>query len=328
YFDAGLYVQDDWRGRPNFTVSAGLRYESQNNIDDRADFAPRIALAWGIGAKGSTPPKMVLRAGWGIFYDRFTYNSVLTQERLNGLVQQQFIVIHPQFYLPDAPNTAAELEALGSQAAQTVYRRNPDLRTPYLMQTGLTLERQLTKYANLSLTYLNSRGVHQFFTENINAPVCTIFPCDPTNTIANPRPNPNAGNIYQYQSEGIFKQNQFIINTSVRMGAKLSLFGYYTLNYANSDAAGIGSLPSINNNISLDYGRAAFDVRHRVFFGGTMGLPHGFRLSPFLIASSGTPYNVVSGQDVNGDSIFNDRPAFASSNSLPQNVVTTKFGSF
>src|SRR5262249_27176976 len=102
----------------------------------------------------------------------------------------------------------------------------------------------------------------------------------------------------------------------------------YTLNYANSDAAGIGTLPSTNNNISLDYGRAAFDVRHRVFFGGTMGLPHGFRLSPFLIASSGSPFNVVSGQDVNGDSVFNDRPSFASSTSLPQNVVTTKFGTF
>ena len=59
-----------------------------------------------------------------------------------------------------------------------------------------------------------------------------------------------------------------------------------------------------------------------------MGLPYGFRLSPFLIASWGIPYNVVSGQDVNGDSIFNDRPSFASSQSLPANVVNTKFGSF
>src|SRR5262249_28785660 len=152
------------------------------------------------------------------------------------------------FYLPDAPKTLAELEALGTPAAPTVYQPNSNLRTPYLMQTGLTVERQLTKAANLSITYLNSRGVHQFYTENINAPICSAFPCDPSDTVANPRPNPNVGNVYQYQSEGIFKQNQLIVSSNVRMGTKLSLYGYYVLNSANSDTAGIGTLPSSQNN--------------------------------------------------------------------------------
>jgi len=53
-----------------------------------------------------------------------------------------------------------------------------------------------------------------------------------------------------------------------------------------------------------------------------VGLPRNFRLSPFLIAQSGVPFNITTGQDVNGDSIFNDRPAFASPQSLPQNVIT------
>jgi hypothetical protein len=82
------------------------------------------------------------------------------------------------------------------------------------------------------------------------------------------------------------------------------------------------------NNIGLDYGRAGFDIRHRVFFGGTVGLRYGFRISPFLIANSGIPFNVTTGQDLNGDSIFNDRPGFASSKSNPLNVVTNKYGSF
>ncbi len=112
------------------------------------------------------------------------------------------------------------------------------------------------------------------------------------------------------------------------MGTKFSLFGYYTLNYANSDASGAGSFPSTGNDISLDYGRAPFDIRHRVFFGGTMGLPYNFRLSPFLIASSGIPFNITTGKDLNGDSIFNDRPAFATSQSNPQNVIINKYGSF
>ena len=323
YFDAGLHIQDDWRIKPNITLSSGLRYESQNNIGDHADFAPRLGLAWGVDGSGKKSPKTVLRLGFGIFYDRFGYDLVLQQERLNNVTQQQFIVANPQFYLNNTPPPSA-LQQM-SNVAPTLYRPSLNLRTPYTMQTGVTLERQLSKVANLSVTYLTSRGVHQFFTENINAPICTTLPCDPATS---PHPLGNTDNVYQYQSEGIFKQNQLIINSSIRMGAKLSLFGYYTLNYANSDASGAGSFPSTRNDISLDYGRASFDVRHRLFFGGTVGLPHNFRLSPFLVAQSGVPFNVTTGKDLNGDSIFNDRPAFATSQSLSQNVVTNKYGSF
>jgi Carboxypeptidase regulatory-like domain len=330
YIDAGPYVQDDWRIRRNVTLSFGLRFETQDNIGDHADFAPRLGLAWGIGGGGKNgAPKTVLRAGYGIFHDRFTYDLVLQQERLNGTIQQQFTFANPNFFL-DTSGKAPSLSVLLSTQqpaaiAPTIYRPNPNLRTPYTMQTGLSLERQLTKYANLAVTYLTSRGAHQFFTENINPPICTAFPCDPA---ANPHVLGTPDNIYQYQSEGVFKQNQLIVNTSVRMGSKLSLFGYYTLNYANSDTSGAGSFPSAFNDISLDYGRASFDVRHRVFVGGTIGLPYAFRLSPLLVASSGIPFTVTTGQDLNGDSIFNDRPAFASGKSIPTNVVTNQFGSF
>jgi uncharacterized membrane protein YgcG len=323
YFDAGLYFQDDWRVKPNITLSYGLRYESQNNLGDHADFAPRIGVAWGMDGSGKKAAKTVLRGGFGIFYDRFTYDLVLQQQRLNGLTQQQFVVANPTFFVDDTP-PPSDLAQM-STAAPTLYQPNSSLRTPYTMQGGVTLERQLTKTANLSVTYLTSRGLHQFFTENINAPICSSLPCDLTTATY---PFGTNENVYQYQSEGIFKQRQLIINSSVRMGTKLSLFGYYTLNYANSDAAGAGTFPSTFNDISLDYGRAAFDVRHRVFFGGTIGLPHNFRISPFMVAQSGVPFNITTGQDLNGDSIFNDRPTFASSQSNPQDVVTNKYGSF
>src|SRR5262249_49734900 len=55
--DAGLYVQDEWRVRPNVTLSYGLRFETQNAIHDHADWAPRLAVAWGIGGNTKNAAK-------------------------------------------------------------------------------------------------------------------------------------------------------------------------------------------------------------------------------------------------------------------------------
>ena len=313
YFDAGLYAQDDWRLRPNITLSLGLRFETQNNFGDHADVAPRLGLAWGIGGSGKNSPKTVLRVGSGMFYDRFSYDLFLMQERLNGATQQQFLVTSPQFYLFNTPVPASL-----PQSNPTIYQPNSNLRAPYTIQTGISLERQLTKFANLSVTYLTSRGVHQFFTTNLN-------PADP---ITGLRPNGTNQNIFEYQSEGIFKQNQLIVNGSIRMGTKLSLFGYYTLNYAKSDISGAGSFPSNPFDVSQDYGRASFDVRHRVFFGGTMALPYAFRLIPFLVAQSGVPFNITTGQDLYQDSIFNTRAAFGTCTPGATGVRATPYGCF
>jgi hypothetical protein len=98
--------------------------------------------------------------------------------------------------------------------------------------------------------------------------------------------------------------------------------------HANSDTAGAGSFPSDPaKGIAADYGRAAFDVRQRLFLGGTVALPHGFRISPFMVANAGAPFNITTGTDLNGDSIFNDRPAFADGATGPT-IVDTGFGSF
>jgi hypothetical protein len=276
-----------------------------------------VGLAWGIDGSGKKSPKTVLRGGFGIFYDRFSYDLILQQERLNGSTQSQFRVTNPQFYLFNIPPPNSL-----PQSNPTLYMTNPNLRAPYTMQTGITLERQLTKSANLAVTYLTSRGVHQFFTTNLN-------PADP---VTGNRPNGTNENIFQYQSEGTFKQNQLIVNSSVRITGtqrfSLSLFGYYTLNYAKSDTSGAGYFPSNPFDVSEDYGRASFDVRHRLFIGGTMGLPFEFRLSPFVVAQSGVPFNITTGQDLYQDQIFNTRAAFGTCTPTATGVISTAFGCF
>ena len=72
-WEAGPFIQDDWRARPNLTVSLGLRYESQTLFSDHRDVAPRIGLAWAPGSAKNGRQKTVVRAGFGIFYDRINF---------------------------------------------------------------------------------------------------------------------------------------------------------------------------------------------------------------------------------------------------------------
>jgi hypothetical protein len=120
-----------------------------------------------------------------------------------------------------------------------------------------------------------------------------------------------------------------IANFNLRMGTKLSLFGVYTLGYAHSNTGGVSSSPMNPYDIQEDYGRAAFDVRHRVFVGGTWTLPRGFAISPFVVANSSAPFNITLGQDVYGTGIVtNARPAFAGPGTPVSNILRTPWGTF
>ena len=315
FVDAGLYLEDDWKVHPNMTLSYGLRFETQNGIQDHGDWAPRIGFAWGLGGKKNAAPKTVIRTGFGMFYDRFAQNLIMQAERLNGINQRQVTIqvkdndtspanlanqallasLFAAYPNPPSPSALAA-------TSTTTYAIDPALRTPYTIQFAGSVERQISKAATLTGTYLHSHGVHQLFSRVVSV---------------SPVPQ------YQFESGGVFNQNQLIANFNMRAGAKLTIFSFYMFSHANSDTAGAGSFASDpTKGISADYGRAAFDVRHRLFFGGTVSLPHGFRVSPFMVANSGAPFNIIAGQDLNGDSIFNDRPSFASSG------IQTEWGTF
>ncbi|MGO9123752.1 MAG: carboxypeptidase regulatory-like domain-containing protein [Terriglobales bacterium] len=330
--DVGLYALDDWRIRPNMTLSYGLRLESQNDIHDHADLAPRLAFAWGLGRGKNPSPKTVLRVGSGLFYDRFASSSVLQAERLNGVTQQQIVVMNPDFY-PNIPT----LPLANGQTSPTIYQISPTLRAPQTWQSAVSMERQLAKKGTVALTYLNSRGEHQLFLRNINAPLPGTFSLsDPAAAV---RPFGGTENIYQYDSEGIFRQNQLIANARINLGTKVSLFGFYSLNYSNSDLGSGGGGNGANfltnqYDPMADYGRSAFDVRHRGLIAGTLSFPYAIRLSPFMLITAGSPFDITVGQDLNGDSIFNDRPGMVSAGTCAHttiqasSVLCTPLGTF
>ncbi len=308
-FDVGIFAQDDWKLAPDLTLSLGLRWESQTGISDHSDFAPRVGFAWGIGRHKKSAPKTVLRAGFGVFYDRFQENLLLEAERLNGTTQQTYLVPSPNFF-PMIPS----LSSLSGQSNETPtrYELDPNLRAPYTMQSAIGLEQQASKNATVSVTYLNAHGVHQLLTDDINAPFPGTFPLGDPEVGTRPL-GAATGNIYDFQSTGLFNQNQFIANFNLRLSTKLTLGGFYTLSYADADTS--GNTPAVimdPYDIHLDYGRAPFDVRNRMVLIGNWNLPRRFTLSPFVVAASGTPFNVTVPTDLFGTGTFDARPALGS----------------
>lgn len=309
--DLGLFLDDSWRLRPNLTLNYGLRAETQNNIDTRLNLAPRLSIAWGLPSRGGST-KTVLRAGAGVFYDRVNDSLALQIRRFDGLSQQQYIVANPDFF-PSIPS-AADLAA--ARVDPTTRRYDAGLRAPATAQGVLGIDHTLPRNTTLSVNLIYTRGTHQLRLRNVNAPVA-----------GGTRPLGDIGNVFQYDSSGFFRQWQVMTNYRTRLSSNIMLFGFYVYGKANSDTDGAGSFPVNQYDVTGEYSRAAFDIRHRVMLGGNITTKWGLNWNPFIMAVSGRPFNIITGRDSNGDTVFNDRPSFATDLSSP-NVRLTSWGAF
>jgi len=332
-WDFGGFVQDDWKVRPNLTLSLGLRYENQDNIDSNFDFAPRIGFAWQPGGPQS---KTVLRGGYGIFYDRVSENLTMTALRLNGINQQQFTVLNPDFF----PNIPTVDQLLAFSVPGTVYRLQDGIRPSYTMQSVASVERQLPHNFTVAASYINVRTLHVLRTRPLNAPLPgTFIPNDPNSGVhplncadfippdVNPSPTCN---VFEYESSGRYNQNQFIVNFNSRLHRNASINAYYVLGFANSDSDGIGSFPANPYDLTTEYGRASGDIRHRFVMSGTFRLPWEISVNPLIFIQSGRPFNITLGRDINGDTLNTERPALAPAGADCADPIIrcTPFGNF
>ncbi len=318
-YDVGAFITDDWRVNQGLTLSFGLRYENQTNINDSLNFAPRFSFAYSPGAGGARAPKTVFRGGFGIFYNRFSESLTLQAQRLDGVQQQQFVIgggnpllSQAVFTLNGVTNvpTPAQLSMFSPRSSTPRVIAN-DLQAPYIIQSALSLERQLPGRSTLSLYYVASRNLHLIRSRNINAPVCpagTICPTDSDQRNAL-RPDPTTGNIYQTESSGVLEQQMLIVSFRTFYNRNFTLFGNYRLGKVKSNSD--GGFPQYSYDVNDDYGNSSLDRRHFFFLFGSIGLPYGgISLRPFIFAGSGRPFNITAGTDLNGDSIINDRPTF------------------
>ncbi len=341
--DFGLFLQDDWRVRPNFTLSAGLRYETQTNVDSNFNFAPRLSFAYALGGAQQARPTTVVRGGFGIFYSRIGENLTLQANRFNGTNQQQFTVaqqpvpavcggtgtnavgcasaaqvasinarnVVARNILDNFPNVPTVEQLTPFRTASITRTLADDITAPYSIQSTVSVERQLPRNTTLTVNFINTRTLHLLRQRNINAPLNGVRPLGDA-----------AGNIFQYESSGVLNQRQLTVFANTRLNPRFTLGTSYSLNKVNSDTD--GSFPADNYDLSGEYGRGSGDVRHRFNVFGNVETPFwGLRFNPFITAFSGRPFNITTGLDNNGDTQFFDRPAFAdaqSPNCVPNSV--------
>ena len=312
-WDAGPFVQDDWRLRPNLTLSLGLRYETQTLLSGSGNFAPRLGFAWAPGAKNGRQ-KTVIRGGFGMFYDRIGVGLFETAALNNGINQLSYTVYNPTFY-PSIPS----LSTLAA-GQNSIYKVDPNLRADYSMQSAIGVERQLPHNTTMALTYTFNRGVHLAQNVPINTPLPGTFnPALPLSATNGVFPyGYAAGTIFENESGGKMRQHMLMYNFNTRFSSKVSLFGNYSLGYAKD----LGSTPSNPYNFAMDWGRSNFDRRQNFQLVGNIVAPAGVRLAPFITMRSGQPYDVLSGEDLYGDTLTNARASFASTATCAGVVVT------
>lgn len=312
-----FFIQDDWRVRRNLTFNIGLRYEADTNVknvsgydqinplvasfysgDRKADynnFGPRVGFAWS-GFKD----RLVVRGGYGIYYDRVVLQLITLERGLDGralpvavragnaLTDENGVPIFLDQngrFLPGAPTFSDPFSGfiLPGAGASGINIIDNSLQNPMVQQSNLGFQWEFAKDFVVKVDYLHNFGTHFIIGRDIGVV-----------------DNPVVGGpdrVVNLESSVKTFYDGLLLSVERRFSNRFGFRSSYTLskafNYANDDQVPFSNGPVDPNNLRLEFGPTPNDQRHRFTFAGTLDLPFGFRISPIFTLASGVPMDII-----------------------------------
>jgi len=310
----GGFVQDHWSFSQALTIDLGLRYDFEqlpSGIHESAhNFSPRIGLAYHLA------PKWVLRAGYGIFYDRYVLSALNRLLQKNGTQSFEEVL--------GGAAAVAEFQALSGGALPaplagippSIYTADGALATPYSQQVSGAVEHLLARDLTLTASYLFVRGLRLPRTRNTN-----LLP--PAPPFGPGRLIPGFDDIYQLEDSAHSAYQGGTIALNRRMSNELEFSASYTLSKTRDDASDFNEQPQNPLDLAQEWELSRQDQRHRVVFNALWELPIGdedspgqarkrtlaervfmhLELAPIFTVESGRPVDPLTGID-NGSDAF------------------------
>ena len=284
----GWYVQDDYRVRRNLIVNLGVRHDFQTHMRDTVNLAPRAGVSW----TPSVAVRTTLRASAGLSYSELEAGMYEQLLLVDGLAQRDLVISDPGY--PD-PFSAGVIVA---STPPSIIRASPNLIMPSSRRYSLGVDQPIGKLLRVRTTFSHQTGHNLFRSRNANAPVDGV------------RPDLSVWNVTQLESTARSLNESLQTEVSISYPPRrLSALVAYTFGNALNETDGPFLLPPDSVDVTGEWGPSRGDVRHRVNVGVNSDLVGGFRVATNYRAQSGVPYDITTGTDLNGDGIYNDRPA-------------------
>jgi hypothetical protein len=291
-WQVGAYIQDDWRVARSVLLSAGVRAGYQNLVGDSVNVSPRMTIGWSPMRSG----KLTLRASYGYLYDWIAGNLYKQSQLVDGFRLREINVIQPSY---------PELPSFGAKSATNRYLWSDDLTLPSAHRLSLGADKQLTENMRVNLAYTWAWDLGELRGRNLNAPVNGV------------RPEADFANVVELVSDAESKLHSLNLGWNyMKLSWKRAFFSAnYTWTDSKSNTTGAFALPANGDNLGTEWGPEG-RPRHTANASVNITLFEGLNVNLNAKGNSGSPYNITTGQDINLDGLFNDRPAGGSRNSV------------